>query len=275
MNETNLSWDDLRLFLSVARHGGLAGAAIDTRKSAPTLGRRILALERTLGVELFERSARGYALTADGSQLLERVIQLESDVQPILSMADQQKAPKVKVSAGIWVTHYLCQHLTGTHGWPGDDVRFISTNQVLDITHREAVIGIRNAEPEHPNLARQPLQQVSFAVYATAATVSTRAQVVGATPSAQWWRNQPHSESVIEVTDPRNALDLALAGIARAVLPCFIGDAQSTLMRMGTPINALNHQQWLVTHHEDRNRPEVRRVVNWIKAILGNDATLR
>lgn len=275
MNETNLSWDDLRLFLSVARNGGLAGAAADTQKSAPTLGRRIVALERTLGMALFERSARGYTLTTDGNALLEQVLKLEASVAPILSVAQQRPALQVKVSAGVWVTHFLCLHLNSAHGWPETHVQFISTNQVLDITHREAVIGIRNSEPTQPNLVRQPLQCVDFAVYATQPEVTTRAQVIGTTPSAQWTRQQASHAPVIEVTDPRNALDLALAGIARAVLPTFIGDAQTGLVRVTDTIEALQHQQWLVTHHDDRNRTEVRRVVNWIKTILGTDVTLR
>ncbi len=43
------NWDDLRLFLHVAEQGGLAGAAEKTGVSAPTLGRRMLALERASG----------------------------------------------------------------------------------------------------------------------------------------------------------------------------------------------------------------------------------
>ncbi len=66
MNETNFDWDDLRLFLAVAREGGLAAASASTGKSPPTLGRRMLALERRLGLELFERLPRGYALTDQG-----------------------------------------------------------------------------------------------------------------------------------------------------------------------------------------------------------------
>ncbi len=49
MNEREFNWDDLRLFLAVARHEGLAPAAAEIGKSAPTLGRRMLALERQLG----------------------------------------------------------------------------------------------------------------------------------------------------------------------------------------------------------------------------------
>ena len=65
MNETISNWDDLHLFLAVAREGGLSPAARLTGRSAATLGRRMLALERSMGRELFVRHERGYELTAD------------------------------------------------------------------------------------------------------------------------------------------------------------------------------------------------------------------
>jgi DNA-binding transcriptional LysR family regulator len=275
MNETDLSWDDLRLFLAVARHRGLAGASTETQKSAPTLGRRMLSLERQLGTDLFDRSARGYTLTPHGNTMLEQVLQIENSVQPILQDAQLLPPPRVKVSAGTWVTHHLCRHLPAPLENGDLNIQFISTNQVLDITHREAVIGIRNAEPDHPHLVRQPLKHIRFAVYATQEDLSVWAQVTASTPSAKWVREQAANDVRIEVSDPRNAMDLALTGIAKVVLPTFIGDAQPTLIRVSDPIAALDHQQWLVTHQEDRNRPEVRHVVNWLKSVLGDDNTLR
>lgn len=66
----------------------------------------------------------------------------------------------------------------------------------------------------------------------------------------------------IEVTHPRSALDLVLAGIARAVLPTFVGDAEPSLQRISTIIEELDHDQWLVAHHEDRHLPVVRRTID-------------
>lgn len=49
MSEAKAGWDDLHLFLAVAREGGLSPAARATGRSAATLGRRMLALERAMG----------------------------------------------------------------------------------------------------------------------------------------------------------------------------------------------------------------------------------
>ncbi|RYH02934.1 MAG: LysR family transcriptional regulator, partial [Alphaproteobacteria bacterium] len=62
----DFSWDDLRLFLDVARLGGLSAATETTGLSAATLGRRVTALERQVGEPLFVRSQTGYRLTPSG-----------------------------------------------------------------------------------------------------------------------------------------------------------------------------------------------------------------
>jgi len=78
----------------------------------------------------------------------------------------------------------------------------------------------------------------------------------------------------IHVKHPRNALDLALTGVGRIVLPTLVGDQFEDLKRIGDEIDQLKHRQWLVTHQDDRHKPEVRKVFEWIKATLGGDQVL-
>ena len=266
MGETNFDWDDLRLFLAVARAGGLAGAATATGKSAPTLGRRMLALERRLGCELFRRFARGYELTPDGEDLLERATALENRILPIAET--ERTSPLVKISAGTWVTHVLCDKVPELIGADNIRLRFIAANEVLDIGHREALIGIRNQRPRDTALAGRKVGRIRFAVYAANPDVTTWAQVVGETPSAHWVRSKAGAKDTIEVTSPRNALDLALSGNARVVLPTFIGTRFEALRKLSPSIRDLEHDQWLVTHHEDRFLREVRKVIDRTYGIL-------
>ena len=65
-----MDWQDLRLFLAVARHEGLTGAAKETGASPATLGRRMTSLETALNMRLFHRGASGYALTPEGGAIL-------------------------------------------------------------------------------------------------------------------------------------------------------------------------------------------------------------
>jgi len=268
MNETNFDWDDLRLFLAVAREGGLAGAADITGKSAPTLGRRMLALEQRLGQELFERLPRGYSLTEHGQALVETATVVENGISPIVSVAGRNSIRRVKISAGTWVTYLLSQHVTSLVSDSSVILQFISADHVLDIAHREAVIGIRNQRPTQISLAGRQTSSIRFAVYATGKRVDTWAIVLGSTPSAQWMSEQAGESPCIEVTNPRNALDMAVVGTAKTVLPTFIGGMTKGLRQVSDEIEELEHMQWLVTHHEERHVPEVRRVIDRMHDVL-------
>lgn len=268
MNETTFDWDDLRLFLAVARAGGLAGASGITGKSPPTLGRRMLALERRLGRDLFHRLPRGYAITDDGEALRAKAEALESLVLPMIEADSERTAPLVKVSAGTWVTHLLSGR---TQDLIGDDpvrLRFIAADQEVDIGRREALIGVRNRRPEGIGLAGRKVGRVRFAIFAKDASVETWARVLGSTPSARWVADEIGALPAVEVTSPRTALDMAIAGVTRVVLPTFIGDRIGLLTRVSGEIVELEHDQWLVTHHEDRHAPPVRAVIDRTFSIL-------
>lgn len=263
MNETNFDWDDLKLFLAVARGGGLSVAARKTGKSAPTLGRRMVALEAVTGEELFVRNARGYELTAQGQALLAKVVDLEAQITPLGQSDENNRRTLVKVSAGSWMTHALCQRAQQIlDGNAAARLRFISAEHVLDINHREAVIGIRNQRPEQNGLACRKIGRVEFAAYALDRSVDQWIGVSGKTPSARWLMEQIELPIAVEVSAPRNALDLAKAGAGRALLPTFIGDAESTLHRVSDTVEELTHDQWLVTHNEERFVPEIRQTID-------------
>src|SRR5690606_10345070 len=68
MNANADNWDDLRVFLAVARAGSLSGAARSLGVNHSTVFRRIGAFERALEVRLFDRLPGGYVLTAAGEE---------------------------------------------------------------------------------------------------------------------------------------------------------------------------------------------------------------
>lgn len=263
MGETDIDWKDLQLFLAVAREGGLSAAAKSTQRSAATLGRRMHALERGVGRELFIRQDRGYELTAEGRNLLDALTEVEPRLYRLTAPPTQGTRPLVKVSAGTWTTLALIQQFDSLTGTPPDiRLRFVSEEKVLDISHREVVIGFRNRRPTEESLVCRKLARVDFAPYATKSAPELWIKVIADTPSARWLDRTVGNDSVCEVSAPRNSLDLALAGQGIALLPTFIGDAQPQLHRTGNPIIELGHDQWLVTHQDDRNLPEVRRAID-------------
>ena len=269
MNEKMLAWDDMQLFLSVARDGGLSAAARSTGRSAATLGRRMLALERSLGRELFVRHDRGYSLTADGRGLLAELSQVESRIHTFTRAPQDAANRLVKISAGSWTTLFLLNHFDAITGNPPDvRLRFVAAEDTLDIGHRAVTIGFRNARPREAALAGRKVARVEFVPYGTRDAPDRWIRVMADTASARWLAKMVGDDAICEVTAPRNGLDLALQGVGLALLPSFIGDSQPGLQRRGHPVAELSHDQWIVTHQDDRHLPEVRQTLKRLYAVL-------
>lgn len=272
------SLDDLTLFLAVADAGGLAGASRATGTSVPTLSRRMTALEAEIGRRLFVRGKRAYALTSDGRALLAEAAPLRTVTQKLQTFASSDAAPRVRITAGMWTSRFLARHLSRV--WSPDDAwipEFLASNANVDIARREADIGIRNRRPEQSWLAGRRTTRIEYGIYATGPDVAgfvTLPDGAASTPSERWLRAN-HADSIVTTaSDARLALDLALAGIGRILLPTFEGDAQPTLHRIGAPIDDISHDEWLVSHHDGRHDPPVRKALDAIGALL-EDTALR
>jgi DNA-binding transcriptional LysR family regulator len=263
-------WDDLAAFLAVARTGGLSAAAREIGSSAPTLGRRMRALERNLGRELFVRRTHGYDLTDAGRNMQRELESVAGRLDRITSRSAGNASPVVKLSAGTWTTLTLARRARELAGDPPDvRIRFMASEDILSINRREAVIGIRNRRPTEAGLAGRRLAHVDFAAYAAPDASSGWIRVRADTPSARWVAARAEDGIAHEASHPRLALDLALAGAGRAILPTFVGDREAGLVRVGEPVPELAHDQWLVTHDDDRALPEVRRTIDRVVRILG------
>lgn len=265
MDETDINWDNWRLFLAVAREQGLAGAARVTGKSAPTLGRRMHQLEQLTGKELFHRHPQGYKLTQDGLNIFNTVASVEAGLNAINSPDQSHDNPLVKVSAGTWMTYGLCKNIHEiTQTANNVRIRFLSAEAILDISRRETTIGIRNIRPTQNNLVCRKLGHVHFAGYAKNENTKPWISILQDTPSSKWLRNHHNNTTDIEVSSPRNALDILSAGNARAVLPTFIGDKTEGLVKVTPIIKELSHNQWLVTHPDEQGQTAVRKVIDGI-----------
>ncbi|WP_018391072.1 LysR family transcriptional regulator [Ancylobacter sp. FA202] len=270
MDETTFDWSDLRIFLAVARTGGLAAAAKATGQSSATLGRHIVDLERALGEELFRRLPSGYALTEAGKKRLAQAEAVEGRILDMVRDSSERDAGlPIRISAGTWMTWFLTRHIDALDAARSNLV-FSAAEERHNIGRREALIGIRNQRSSEPGLAVRRTATVTFAPYALN-NGSVRDDWIACTvdtPSARWVRSHRRAHIHMEVSNPRSLLDLALAGAGQVVLPCFVGAAHERLIRTGPVIEEISHEQWLVVHGEDRNRPGVRETIDAIARLI-------
>lgn len=278
------SWDDIRLFLDVARLGGLTPATRTTLLSAATLSRRIANLEDQLGKRLFIRTQSGYRLTPSGEELLERAEEVEAAALSIGRWKDGSAGERtVRVSAGQWTSAFLARHLDRI--WATNDrfgLELVTANEKIDIGRRHADIGIRNQRPSESLLAGRLLGRVAYCLYGgsdlqgdleVGAFVGVAGQG-GQTHSARWLNSTYGDRILIRGNDAMSVMELVLAGVGLSVFPCFVGDSEPRLTRRTGLLSELATEQWLVFHHEERHVPAIRTVADRIATLMREEAPL-
>ncbi len=240
----NMDWNDLHIFLHVVRGSGLTGAAKTLNSSAATVGRRMLALEQSIGQALFIRRQTGYVLTKVGEALYDKVVGMEASARPIANWLDASQRSVVRISAGTWTANFLAANFSRL--WTPDDpfrIAFKTTEAKLDIAHREVEIGLRNSAPSEPNLASQRTVVVAQAPFRARNLPPARAEewvLISpddyATRSARWAAARPGLSVAAWANTPRTLYDLIRAGVGTGLLPCFAGDRDPELERAGEEV---------------------------------------
>lgn len=161
-----LHWDDIRLFLAVARAQSLTGAGRSLRVDPATLSRRIARLERDLRVALFVKSPSGYALTEAGQNVLKQAIAAEDALRAAeagVAIHDKDTAPSlsgpVRLGAPDGCANYLlpqvCARLAQDH--PGLDIQIVALPRVFNLSQREADLAITVSTPSAGRLMVQKI----------------------------------------------------------------------------------------------------------------------
>ncbi len=157
-----MNWDDLRMFLAVARGESLAQAGRMLRVDAATVGRRISRLERALGVRLFLRSQQGYALTEAGERLFDRAVAAERAMEGAvagLKAGEEGLTGTVRIGAPDGCANYVLPRITRriAAANPGLTIQILALPRVFNLSRREADMAITVSPPEAGRLVVQKI----------------------------------------------------------------------------------------------------------------------
>lgn len=146
------NWDDLRLFLVVAREQSLSGAGKVLRLDPATVGRRMARLEKALQVVLFVKSPQGYALTQAGEQLLERAGAVEQAMRgaAVGDVAQSETlSGQIRLGAPDGCANFLLPQVCAAIGRdnPQLDIQIVALPRVFNLTRREADMAIGVSAP--------------------------------------------------------------------------------------------------------------------------------
>ncbi len=158
----DVQWDDLRVFLAVARGDSLSAAGRILRMDPATVGRRVARLEEALGVPLFAKSPQGYALTGDGQRLLDHAEKAETAVSGATAdLAEEagRLSGQIRIGAPDGCANYLLPQVTAAIAAenPGLDIQIVALPRVFNLSKREADMAIAVSPPETGRLTVQKI----------------------------------------------------------------------------------------------------------------------
>ena len=156
-----MDWDDLRVFLAVARDESLSGAGRRLKIDAATVGRRIARLEQAMAARLFAKGPQGYALTEAGSRLLAHAERAETVME---AAAEALRGPEgltglIRIGAPDGCANYLLPQVIAAicDANPGLEVQIVALPRVFNLSKREADMAIAVSRPEAGRLTVQKL----------------------------------------------------------------------------------------------------------------------
>lgn len=280
-------WNRARAFLVTAEEGSLSAAARALDMTQPTLGRQVTALEKELGVALFERGATGLVLTPNGLELVDHVRAMgEAASNLSLTASGQSQSLEGGIcittteAVAVFVLPPIIRRLRQIQ--PGINVELIASNRASDLRRREADIALRAFRPTQPDLIAKKLRDVAVRLYAAKSYLESldnprsaedlgKAEFIGFDHADTLMKAfagiglklMPHNFPVI-AENHIVQWELVKQGVGIGVMPEEIGDAEPSVERVLPALEPLASVLWLATHRELNTNRRVRMVFDFL-----------
>ncbi|MEZ2298556.1 LysR family transcriptional regulator [Variovorax sp. RCC_210] len=277
-------WEDLRHFVAVGRMGTLSGAARELKVDHATISRRLTSLERDLQVRLVERLPRACRLTDIGSHVFTLALALEDDAFAIERAVRASQSPltgKVSLSVPpVLVASFLAQHLPEFRKrFPGIQLSVSGQAQHVSLGRREADIAVRLVRPTEPGSVVRKLGTMPFALYASRSyealahpelwefiAYDARFEDM---PQQKWLRSVAGKRPIAcELSEINGHHAAVRAGAGVGGLPCFLGEADETLLRVANNEPSFSRDIWLVVHGDLKNAGPVRAAMDFLVEVM-------
>jgi DNA-binding transcriptional LysR family regulator len=291
--QTIPSWDDIRFFLAIHRAGSLSAAAGPLQVTQPTCGRRLAALEASLGLKLFDRTPEGLRVTAAGVVLFDAATAMEqsaSDLALRAAMTDRDLEGVVRIGATeLFASSFLvAASVQLRERYPGIRLELVLSNNEADLLRREADLAFRfrpeGLRPMPDTLVAQKLSDEPLALFGVDTYLRRRGaprdpndlaghEVVVYSdrhPASQWCAEAYRNATVVLTAPSMQVIAAAMAaGLGLGVIP-YRAARLFPQLRPLSPVVARG-TGWLVVHPDLRNVPRIRVVVDALAAMFRAD----
>ena len=169
---STMDWDKLKVFHAAAEAGSFTHAGEQLGLSQSAVSRQVSALEQDLSVSLFHRHARGLILTEQGELLYRTAHEVFMKLEAARTkLTDSRERPngdlRVTTTPGLgvhWLTPRLGEFI---ELYPDIHIKLLVTEEELDLSMREADVGIRMRQPAQPDVIQRKLFSVHFHAFAS------------------------------------------------------------------------------------------------------------
>jgi DNA-binding transcriptional LysR family regulator len=287
-----MNWDDVRIFLAVARQGQILGASKALGLNHATVARRLSALEADLGSVLFQRRTSGTELTTHGERFLVHAEMMESASLAAAESADanSQIEGTVRIGApdgfGVGFLAPRLHELVERH--PHLRIELVPVPRAFSLSRREADIAVTLERPQEGRLVARKLTDYSLGLYASRGYLHTNGtpksledlhhhRLVGyvqdllytasldytAAFSAEW-------RSGIAVSSAMGQTEAVRAGAGIGILHAFMARRDPDLVPL-LPQHTLTRSYWTVLHEDLRSIRRVALVSDFLAEIVTRD----
>ncbi len=165
-----MDWDKLKIFHAVAEAGSFTKATINLNLSQSAISRQIQSLEHNLKAQLFERHARGLTLTENGGYLVKTAHDVITKLKEVeTTLGDQKNKPSGKLSVTTvvsfgttWLTPRIQEFMELN---PEMEIELIFDDKELDLSLRQADIGIWMRKPKQLNYIQKKIMNINYHIY--------------------------------------------------------------------------------------------------------------
>lgn len=285
-----MNWDDVRVFLALARNQRLNAAASSINLDPTTVMRRMSRLNAALGVRLFDHEGAGYVLTEQGKQLLPHAQATEAGVFAMLEQVPREGplAGAIRVSVdegfGSWVVARKLPQFQELY--PNIDIDLVTTSSFLDPSKREVDVAIHIQRPETGRLAVRRLTDFAIRLYASRDYLDNHPPIC----SRADFQEHPFIGYIPDMLTTQEfnffdeiALDLAptrrsasinaqytmtVSGLGIGVLPAFIADRDSRLLPILPDDILIKRSFWVMVSEDMREVARFRAFSKWLDQLV-------
>ena len=285
-----MNWDDIKVFLEVARSERLSIAAKRLSIDASTLSRRLHKLEDSLATKLFERTVDGHVLTLDGTKLLQYARRMEHDAgQAFINIKEQKDINSGRVRIGVteaFGNFFIAPHLTDLkQAFPNIQIELVHFARDVKISRNEADIAIAVEKPKSTSTIIAKLCDYQLQLYGHAHYLDN---IKGEVKFDQLVKHQWVSyvdnllfteqlsylkelnadiEPSFQSTSITSQYHAIKSGLGIGILPCFLAEQDASLVKLCENKIKFVRSFYLVTHPERKRLSQVDTVWRYLKVL--------